>query len=459
MANHGQYDEPSINNNGNLPPPTFPTNEEDGIIARNNEQHFSESSSASRGGYITGQELGGGFIMNKGGAAGASGGEQRIPASYQFGMFNDIDSQPASGSIYPDFGPYTNYSGPGHGGMGMRNFKGDDESINYLAARAHAAQMLAAEESRRLEENLMMLEMRRRMMMMGGAGSGMMDGSANQAQGSSSGYQTQGSSNSSAGMSSNVNDNDSILMARGQKFNISQNQMNMMDSNTNNVPHQSSSMDFNWNNGSNFSPSNIPPPFGSGEAMKSPGEYVAGRIPQPRPSTASADSPRPYKRKATPAPRRPLSAYNIFFSEMREAILMGKDDADEAESKEDLTEDSAKADNDNDKKLPQKPVGQEKAQQPKDMEAFTQNLMKKRLDKNPQKRVHRKSHGKVAFTTLAKTVGQRWRELPEEKKKKYKDLAEIDRERYRNEKLAAEKVCKEEAKKQRKEAKTSEIIM
>mmetsp|Transcript_17241 Transcript_17241/g.29712 ORF Transcript_17241/g.29712 Transcript_17241/m.29712 type:complete len:160 (+) Transcript_17241:850-1329(+) len=95
---------------------------------------------------------------------------------------------------------------------------------------------------------------------------------------------------------------------------------------------------------------------------------------------------------------------------------------------------------------------------PKDMQAFTQNLMKKRLNKKPIKRVHRKSHGKVSFTTLAKTVGQRWRELPEAQKKKYKDLAEIDRERYRNEKAAIGKVLREEAKKHRKESKVKKTL-
>ena len=92
-----------------------------------------------------------------------------------------------------------------------------------------------------------------------------------------------------------------------------------------------------------------------------------------------------------------------------------------------------------------------------DMQAFTQNLMKKRLNKKAAKRVHRKSHGKVAFTTLAKTVGQRWRNLPEENKKRYKQMAEIDRTRYRKEKASIGKVLREQAKKERKEAKAARL--
>ena len=86
------------------------------------------------------------------------------------------------------------------------------------------------------------------------------------------------------------------------------------------------------------------------------------------------------------------------------------------------------------------------------MKDFTQALMKKRLSTAPSKRVHRKTHGKVAFTTLAQTVGRRWKELPEPAKKRYKDLAELDRERYKKEKMAMQKALREEAKRLRKEA-------
>jgi len=247
--------------------------------------------------------------------------------------------------------------------------------------------------------------------------------------------------------------------------------------------------------------------------------------------------------KELSAPRRPLSAYNIFFSEMREIILKehegddgntdadkngdgedhdkgndndkgdgddahkdsasassspdkkpdsvvkkeGQEDGDEGDadmkdSSPDATKSSNKDDtnndktiqdntthgdnetnndndNDNDNKTPnsQKEKTDNDSSTPtltpeSNMEAFTQKLMKKRLDKSAGKRLHRRTHGKVAFTTLAQTVGKRWRELPEEKKKKYRELAEMDRARYRNEKQARGKALREEAKRQRKEA-------
>lgn len=338
--------------------------------------------------------------------------------------------------------------------MGISNFQDDDESINHLAARAHAAQMLAAEESRRLEENLMRLEMRRRMMI-GSGGSGVeMDGGER----GLSGNQVQFSNSSSSGM--NSKSDDCILMARAQKFNMPQSRMNMMDGSSSNSLNLCMGMDLNWNNvgnASNFlsgpNPTNNPQNFtllkagdiNVEEVMEAPGEAVACQAFHSDRSTAITHK----KTKAFDAPRRPLSAYNIFFSEMRETILNENECRDENECKDEWKKNATEADDADIKK----PFGEEKQEHPKDMKAFTQNLMRKRLNKKPIKRVHRKSHGKVSFTTLAKTVGHRWRELPEEQKKEYEDLADIDRARYRKEKAAVGKVLREEAKKQRKQTK------
>jgi hypothetical protein len=180
--------------------------------------------------------------------------------------------------------------------------------------------------------------------------------------------------------------------------------------------------------------------------------------------------PPPQPKKEIAAPRRPLSAYNIFFSEMREVIL--KEEEMDISSKEN-DKHTANGDQGNqDDSTQDKEAEQDgnetdplaKQEEPtsmtdsstvpeKDMKDFTQALMKKRLSTAPSKRVHRKTHGKVAFTTLAQTVGRRWKELPEEAKKRYKDLAELDRERYKKEKMAMQKALREEAKRLRKEAK------
>jgi HMG (high mobility group) box len=55
-----------------------------------------------------------------------------------------------------------------------------------------------------------------------------------------------------------------------------------------------------------------------------------------------------------------------------------------------------------------------------------------------QKRSHRKSHGKISFATLSRIVAQRWKELPENRKQFYQDLAAEDLKRYRHELLQRE---------------------
>ncbi len=70
---------------------------------------------------------------------------------------------------------------------------------------------------------------------------------------------------------------------------------------------------------------------------------------------------------------------------------------------------------------------------PRDLRAFTQDLMNKCQSSILRKRLHKKSHSKISFLTPAKTVGQRWRELPQHQKKKYQDFANIDPARYHDE--------------------------
>jgi len=105
--------------------------------------------------------------------------------------------------------------------------------------------------------------------------------------------------------------------------------------------------------------------------------------------------------KKSPAPDmpiRPLSAYNFFFSDERERVLL-----------EEKGED-----------IPEEAVGNKKKR------LLNQHLLKDRTKRRP----HRKTHGTIGFTSLSKLIGKRWRELPEEKKQYYREIATLDMDRY-----------------------------
>lgn len=120
---------------------------------------------------------------------------------------------------------------------------------------------------------------------------------------------------------------------------------------------------------------------------------------------------RAHKKKPADMPRRPLSAYNLFFSEERERILKeiekeeGKGTADGGDVKTD-------------------DVKSEAAEKPK-------ALLRPLIPSQKKRRPHRKTHGKISFQDLARMVGERWKSLPDEDRKYYQDLAQEDMKRQK----------------------------
>jgi len=95
-------------------------------------------------------------------------------------------------------------------------------------------------------------------------------------------------------------------------------------------------------------------------------------------------------------PRRPLSAYNIFFKEERAKILG-----------------SATAEG--------------------DPATAHENGGNEGSSKDPEDRKTRAPHGKIGFENLAKTIGRRWKSLNPSHLERFKVLAHEDMERYRRE--------------------------
>jgi hypothetical protein len=120
------------------------------------------------------------------------------------------------------------------------------------------------------------------------------------------------------------------------------------------------------------------------------------------PSHSSSTSPSKKKKEEEQQDvLRPLSAYNFFFSDERERLLnAGKDTSADVESHEMRKE-----------------------------RLLAQHVAKDRSKRRP----HRKTHGKITFTTLSKLIGQRWRQLPELEKNFFKEVAKADLMRYHHE--------------------------
>jgi hypothetical protein len=136
-------------------------------------------------------------------------------------------------------------------------------------------------------------------------------------------------------------------------------------------------------------------------------------------------------------PVRPLSAYNFFFSDERENVLKDAErEAAEADAAVAAGNEGGEDGKEDDEKKDGEPAKERtlKATVPEEEESF-ENKKKRLLEQHVKKdrtkrRPHRKTHGKIGFTDLSKIVGKRWKDLPEEKKQIYREIASADLERY-----------------------------
>ncbi len=148
------------------------------------------------------------------------------------------------------------------------------------------------------------------------------------------------------------------------------------------------------------------------------------------------------KRYSGDMPRRPLTAYNFFFSEEREIILAQLPDEDDPATSTEEGKENINGDNDKSEMSPldrilsnmRKLDDEEMKNLKKKIRGNTERMLKIHKESDRVKKSHKKVHGKIAFQHLAKIVGQRWRSLDADEKKYYEDLASKDSNRY-NEQL------------------------
>ena len=131
--------------------------------------------------------------------------------------------------------------------------------------------------------------------------------------------------------------------------------------------------------------------------------------------------------KAKDAPRRPLSAYNLYFKYQRALMLAGND------SKSPLSNSTSTCTSHVEKDTAIVIGGSYSGMLSAAGQTVVQPTEGFRTVQETCKRVHKRTHGKVSFADLARKIGQQWRAMDEVARQPFVLQARVERERYREE--------------------------
>lgn len=157
-----------------------------------------------------------------------------------------------------------------------------------------------------------------------------------------------------------------------------------------------------------------------------------------QPKKKDKDKKRKYVKVADDEPRRPLSAYNFFFSEEKEIVVallpeLPKERSDVESSCDEIQVCDMSVD---DVQIflveaKQKLSPDALATIREKIKSQTETTLLAHLEGDKVKKSHKKSHGKISFQKLAGVIGKRWRELSNDDRKRYYELAKTDQERFK----------------------------